>query len=84
MKLTSTEFRKDLFRIVDRVLQGEFVEVAHKGHVVRLVAAEKPGKMARLIRRDTICGTPDDLDRGQKELDDEMRTSWENKWASLP
>jgi prevent-host-death family protein len=84
MKVTSTEFRKNLFQIVERAIQGEFVEVLHKGRVVRLVPGEKASKISRLIRRDTIHGTPEDLDRGQSQLDEEMRTSWEEKWDSKP
>ena len=81
VKVTSTEFRKNLFQLVERALQGEFIEVAHKGRLVRLVPGDKPSKMSRLIQRDTIHGTPEDLDRGQRQLDAEMRTSWEEKWA---
>ena len=81
MKVTSTEFRKNLFRIVERALAGEFVEVAHKGRLVRLVPGDKPGKLSRLIQRDTIAGTPEDLERGQAQLDAEMRALWEGKWA---
>ncbi len=84
MKVTSTEFRKNLFQIVERALQGEFVEVAHKGRLVRLVPGDKPSKMARLIARDTITGTPADLEQAQNELDSQMRSSWEQKWASQP
>ena len=84
MKVTSTEFRKNLFQIVERSLQGEFVEVAHKGRLVRLVPGDKPSKMARLIARDTITGTLADLDQAQNELDSQMRSSWEQKWASKP
>ena len=84
MKVTSTEFRKNLFQLVDRALQGEFVEVAHKGRIVRLVPAEKSSKMARLVPRDTIRGTVEDLEQAQKELDVENRLAWEKKWASLP
>lgn len=84
MKVTSTEFRKNLFQIVERAIQGEFVEVLHKGRVVRLVPGEKASKMSRLIRRDTIRGTPEDLDRGQRQLDEEMHTSWEEKWDGKP
>ncbi len=82
--ITSTEFRKNLFRIVERVLHGEFVEVAHKGRLIRLVPEDKANKMSRLVHRDTIHGTPEDLDRGQQELDSEMRGSWEEKWAPKP
>jgi len=81
VKVTSTEFRKNLFQIVERALQGEFVEVAHKGRLVRLVPADKPSKMSRLIQRDTVPGTFEDLDRGQEQLDAEMRTAWEEKWS---
>ncbi len=82
MKVTSTEFRRNLFQIVERVLQGELVEVAHKGRVIRLVPEDKPSKLSRLVRRDTIAGTFEDLERAQRELDDELRTSWESKWDS--
>lgn len=80
MKITSTEFRKNLFQIVERALHGEFVEVIHKGRFVRLVPGEKPGKMSRLVQRDTIRGTAGDLDRSQEQLDVEMRTLSEAKW----
>jgi prevent-host-death family protein len=84
VKVTSTQFRKDLFQIVERAIQGEFIEVVHKGRLVRLVPGDKISKMSRLIQRDTICGTPEDLDHGQKQLDAEMRTSWEEKWNAKP
>ena len=41
MRVTSTEFRADLFQIVERALQGELVEFAHDGRVVRLVPLER-------------------------------------------
>src|ERR1017187_7308121 len=50
-KVTSTEFRKNLFQIVERVLQGELVEVAHKGRLIRLVPVNKPSKLSRLVKR---------------------------------
>jgi antitoxin (DNA-binding transcriptional repressor) of toxin-antitoxin stability system len=82
MKVTSTEFRKNLFQIVERVLQGELVEVAHKGRLIRLVPENKPLKISRLVQRDTINGTPEDLERAQEQLDEELRASWEGKWDS--
>ena len=82
MKVTSTEFRKNLFQIVERVLQGELVEVAHKGRLIRLVPENKPSKLSRLIQRDTINGTLEDLERVQQQLDEELRASWKGKWDS--
>ena len=80
MKVTSTEFRKNMFQLVERVLQGELVEIVHKGRLVRLVPEVQPSKMSRLVQRDTINGTPEDLELAQQELDDEMRTAWTRKW----
>ena len=80
MKVTSTEFRKNLFQIVERALHGELIEIMHKGRLIKLVPGDKPSKLSRLVTRDTIV-SPEDLARAQAELDDEMRTSWEKKWA---
>ena len=77
MKVTSTEFRKNLFQLVERALRGEFIEVAHKGRLVRLVPGDKPSKLARLVHRDTICGTPEDLNEAQKQLDADVWNVWE-------
>ena len=71
------EFRKNLFPIVEPALQGEFVEAAHTGRVVRLVPEVKLSKMARLVPRDTIRGTAADLDLA-------MRSSWVEKWELKP
>ena len=64
------------------VRKEEFIEVAHTGRIVRLTAADQPGKMARLVKRDTICGTADDLEKGQQELEAEIQLSWDQKWAT--
>ncbi len=80
MKVTTTEFRKNLFQLVEKALRGELVEITHKGQLIRLVPANKPSKMSRLVQRNTIVGTPEDLERAQQELDEEMRTMWDRKW----
>lgn len=62
-KLTPTQLRKDLYTLLDQVLEsGEGIEVVRPGGSVLLVAQKGPGKLARLKKRDTICGNPDDLD----------------------
>ena len=47
MKVTSTEFRKNLFQLFERAVQGELVEVLHKGRLIRLVPEEKATKLSR-------------------------------------
>lgn len=80
IKVTSAEFRKNLFQIIERVVQGELVQVAHKGRLIRLVLEDRPTKLSRLVQRDTICGTLEDLDQEQQKLDEEMRASLDSKW----
>jgi antitoxin (DNA-binding transcriptional repressor) of toxin-antitoxin stability system len=81
MRVNTTQFRKQLFQIVERALQGEHIEMGHKGRVLRLVPEDKPSKLARLIPRDTICGSLSDLDQAQLDLDNELRNAWEAKWT---
>jgi hypothetical protein len=56
--------------------------VAQKVRTIRLVPGDKPGKMARLIARDTVVGTLEVLECSQLELDAEMHALWERKWGA--
>ena len=80
MKLSSTEFRKNLFQVCERALQGEPVEVSHKGRSLRLVPSDKPTKMSRLIHRQTINGTPEDLADALEQLNAGIAAAGESKW----
>lgn len=48
MRVTITEFRKDLFKLVEKVIAGESVEFVHKGATIRLVVPD--GRLAKLDR----------------------------------
>ena len=84
MRVTTTEFRKNLFQLVESALRGELIEVTHKGRAVRLVPRATNQKLSRMISRDTINGSSDDLERAQRELDEETRLAWEQKWSARP
>lgn len=52
MKVTITEFRRDMFQLVGRVIAGESVEFVHQGTTIRLVVPEHPpSKLDRLTPR---------------------------------
>jgi hypothetical protein len=84
MKDSSPELRKNLFPLVERPSQGKIVEVAHQDRVVRPLPAQMQSKTSRLVQRDTIQGTPEDLERAQQQLDAEMRKLSKKKWAAAP
>jgi antitoxin (DNA-binding transcriptional repressor) of toxin-antitoxin stability system len=41
MTVTATDFRKNLFQLVERALNGELVEIVHKNRRIRLAPTER-------------------------------------------
>ena len=80
--VTATEFRKHLFQLVDRALNGELIEVIHKNRTIRLSPTEPKSKLSRLVERDTLNCTPAEFDQAVRSQDDEIRREWVQKWQS--
>jgi hypothetical protein len=83
MKLTATEFRKNLFSSLERTLQGEPVEVIYKGSTVRLVPEQAGSKLARLKPHDIVLCHPDSLSNSDPELLAEFEAEWQKDWKGL-
>ncbi len=83
MKFSTTQLRKNLFQIVERAASGELVEVVHKGKTVRMTPVKQASKLSRLVARDTLLCSPDDLVKARKELQEEMRAEMEKDWAEI-
>jgi len=70
--LTPTELRRDIYRLLDQVLEtGEPLEIERGGRTLLLVPG--PGRHRRLAdlpRRQAIACTPEEL----------IATSWEDSW----
>ena len=70
-RVTPTQLRKDLYRILDEILEsGEGIEVTRAGGTVLLLPRETPDKLSRLKKRSTILGDSDDIDS----------IGWEGAW----
>ena len=79
MEVTMTQFRRDLFNLVEQAMNGVEVHVTHKGKSFTLKPDGPPvDKLSRLTPMDIIVGDLDD--RPDKE---EMRREWERDWADL-
>lgn len=74
MTLTVSQFRQDIYRILDRVLEtGVPVEVERRGRRLRIVAVDPPGRLDRLVGRpDVIVGDPEDL----------VHLDWSGEWRA--
>jgi antitoxin (DNA-binding transcriptional repressor) of toxin-antitoxin stability system len=72
MAISATELRSNLYRLLDQVLaSGEPLTVERGGRRLRIVVEERPSKLSRLVRRDSvIVGDPDDL----------VHLDWSGEW----
>ena len=77
MKVTATQLREDIYNILDRVVAtGETVEVERKGVTVRIAAATKPSKLARLKKRKESSWVGDRNDIFKIDYLEEWRKEW--------
>ena len=86
MKVTITEFRKDLFKLVEKVIAGESVEFVHQGATIRLVVPEgRSSKLDRLTPRQiTSPGMTEKQHRAaERKLQAEMLVEMKKDWAEL-
>jgi len=83
MKLTITEFRKNLFKLVERVIAGETIEFVHRGTTVRLVVPEGAAvsKLDRLTARPIT--NPRTNDKAEKKMQRDMWAEIEKDWAAI-
>jgi hypothetical protein len=64
MTITPTDFRKDLFNLLDMLLEtGKTLEINRNGKILKVVPSRKQRRLSRLIPHpDAISGNDDDLD----------------------
>lgn len=74
MRITASKLRENIYRILDEVAEkGTPVEVLRKGTVVKIVAENRPSKLARLKKRSGFIGDPDDI----------VGMDWSKYWTEL-
>jgi prevent-host-death family protein len=85
VKVTISEFRKNLFQLVDNALSGDLVEVTHKGKTIRLVPEVQGSKLNRLTPIEVFnpAFSEQDHQKASRELFAEMEREWEKDWSEL-
>jgi antitoxin (DNA-binding transcriptional repressor) of toxin-antitoxin stability system len=73
MEMTASALRRDIYRILDRVLEsGEPVIIERKGRRVRISAEDAPSRLDALVRRpEVVVGDSEDF----VDLD------WSDEWS---
>ena len=76
MRITASQLRQDIYRILDRVIEtGEAVEIERKGKVLRIVAPAARRNLDLLPKRPHfIVGDPEDL----------VSIDWSEEWDGEP
>ncbi len=72
MSLSLTEFRANLYKIVDEVIKtGVPIEIERKGVKIRLVPEKKKSRLERLVKHpSTIKGDPESI----------VHMDWSSEW----
>jgi len=71
-KLSATELRQNLYRILDEVLEtGIPAVVNRKGRKILIAAEGAPGKLDRLEHHDVLKGDPEEI----------VHLDWSGSWS---
>jgi antitoxin (DNA-binding transcriptional repressor) of toxin-antitoxin stability system len=73
MEMTASALRRDIYRVLDRVLEtGEPVIIERRGRRIRITAEPVPSRLDSLVRRpDVVVGDSDDF----------IHLDWSNEWT---
>lgn len=82
MEISITQFRRDLFSLVSRALDGEEIWVVHRGRRFR-IAPERPAgsRLSRLTPLEIV--NPDAPALDDPFLKEEMERAWTQDWSEL-
>jgi prevent-host-death family protein len=82
MEVTITQFRRNLFELVDNASNGIEVWITHKGKRFRIVPEEKPpSKLSRITPMDGIL--VDMTEEEELAMKREIQLAWEADWEDL-
>jgi len=86
MKVTITEFRNNLFKLVEKVIAGESVEFVHQGTTIRLVVPEgRFSKLDRLTPRQITNPEMSEKDHqaAERRMRQKMMAEIEKDWIEI-
>ena len=81
MEVTITQFRRDLFDLVNDAMDGNDIWVSHKGR--RFKVAPEGASASRLERITPLEITNSEYAEPELSLQQEMEAAWEKDWADL-
>jgi hypothetical protein len=83
VELTATNLRKDLFKVLDRALRGESVEIIYKGSRLRLSSPPAGSKLAGAVRRHALRVDPQSIVESDATLMRDLEKRWKRDDRAL-
>lgn len=83
MEVPITRFRREVFALVNKALEGGEVWVSHKGRRLKLVPEGQPGsRLGRITRMEIVNSSklPGGSGVDDRAMKAEMTRSWERDW----
>jgi hypothetical protein len=72
MIVKATELRKNIYSILDQVLEtGEPIQIERNGRVLTIEPDKRPSKLSRLKKRKVVAGDPQDI----------VQIDWSGEWS---
>lgn len=82
MDISITQFRRNLFELVNSALEGNEVWIKHRGARLRIAPEREPGsRLSRVTPLDVI--NPDASALQDSSMQEEMARAWERDWSTL-
>jgi len=74
MPITASKLRENIYKVLDGVIEtGRPVEIIRRGTVLRIVPEKPVSKLAKLKKRGSFVGDPDDI----------IGMDWSKEWSEL-
>ena len=82
MDISITQFRRNLFELVNSALDGNDVWVTHRGARFRIAPERAPGsRLGQVTPLDVV--NPEASELHDSTLQEEMTRAWERDWSTL-
>ncbi len=86
MEVSITQFRRDIFDLMNQAMDGKEVWVKHKGRRFKVVPEIKPvSRLSRITPLAVInpASPARSMKRSNRSLQEEMVRAWERDWSTL-
>ncbi len=81
MEVTISQFRQNLFEMVNQAAEGQELWVTHRGRRFRIVPEDAP--VSRLSRLTPLTIINEAVPDPTQSLQEEMEREWAEDWATL-